>query len=121
MTTDLEIAKNKKHLQVEIHPYFTQMKLVDWCKARNITVTGYSPLANPTHMFRKEGQPNLLEEAKLKTLAAKMNKVSHCEVTMKEMSCRFTVASAMHSPLVHSTRFNRHTEVGKRHSPKGEP
>eukprot|EP00746_Dinoflagellata_sp_MGD_P075755 gnl/MRDRNA2_/MRDRNA2_30463_c0_seq1.p1 gnl/MRDRNA2_/MRDRNA2_30463_c0~~gnl/MRDRNA2_/MRDRNA2_30463_c0_seq1.p1 ORF type:complete len:311 (-),score=71.36 gnl/MRDRNA2_/MRDRNA2_30463_c0_seq1:10-942(-) len=35
--------------QIEAHPYLQQPELLDWCKARDILVTGYSPLASITH------------------------------------------------------------------------
>jgi len=49
-------------LQVEAHPYFPQLKLLNWCLERGIVFTGYSTLANNQHEFRVEGQPNLLHE-----------------------------------------------------------
>jgi aldehyde reductase len=55
--------------QVELHPYFPQTELVEFCRKNNILVTGYSPLANNGHMFRKEGQPNLLVEPVLLKIA----------------------------------------------------
>jgi len=50
-------------LQVEAHPYFPQLKLLQWCLDRGIVFTGYSSLANNQHEFRVEGQPNLLQES----------------------------------------------------------
>lgn len=48
MTTVLESARIKPaNLQVEIHIFFNQDHLVDFCKKNGITVTAYSPLANP--------------------------------------------------------------------------
>lgn len=46
------ILQNAKILpvvnQVECHPNLNQRKLIDFCAARNITITGYSPLGRPT-------------------------------------------------------------------------
>jgi len=61
-------------LQVEVHPYFAQNALVEWCKKNGIVVTAFSPLANNAHMFRKEGQPNLLEEKVVLDIAGKHKK-----------------------------------------------
>lgn len=37
-------------LQVEIHPYLAQPKLLKFCKERNIAVTGYSSLGAPSYI-----------------------------------------------------------------------
>lgn len=34
--------------QVECHPNLNQRKLIEFCAARNITITAYSPLARPS-------------------------------------------------------------------------
>ncbi|CAL2032231.1 unnamed protein product [Caenorhabditis brenneri] len=48
-------------LQVELHPYFTQVKLREFCKEKGIVVVGYSPLGNPgSAFFRKDGDLNVL-------------------------------------------------------------
>lgn len=36
-----------QNLQIELHAYFQQKELVDFCKKNNILVTAYSPLGSP--------------------------------------------------------------------------
>ncbi|KAK9875068.1 hypothetical protein WA026_005867 [Henosepilachna vigintioctopunctata] len=49
-------------LQIEIHPYFQNQHLVDFCGQKGITVVAYSPFGSPrTNPFNKEEGSLLLE------------------------------------------------------------
>jgi len=69
-------------LQVELHPYFQQKVLVDYCKAHHIAVTAYSPLANPAMPFHKAGDPNILHDPVISEIAKKHGK-SNAQVALK--------------------------------------
>uniref|UniRef100_A0A1I7VLL6 Oxidoreductase n=2 Tax=Loa loa TaxID=7209 RepID=A0A1I7VLL6_LOALO len=56
-------------LQVELHPYFQQHKLHNFCQEYGIVVTAYSPLANPTMPFRKATDAVLLDDPVILKLA----------------------------------------------------
>lgn len=53
--------------QVELHPYLSQHKLVDFCKDNGITVTAFSQFASPARPNRKpEGKKLKVNESKIK-------------------------------------------------------
>jgi len=69
-------------LQVELHPYFQQKELVAFCAKESIVVTAYSPLANPSMPFRKEGDPNVLHDPTVTSIAKKHSR-SNAQVVLR--------------------------------------
>ncbi|XP_030626288.1 aldo-keto reductase family 1 member D1 isoform X1 [Chanos chanos] len=72
--------------QVECHPYFTQPKLMEYCKQNDIVIVGYSPLGtsrDPSWVNLKS--PPLLEDELLVSIAKRHNK------TTAQVALRFNV------------------------------
>ncbi|MFP4089931.1 MAG: aldo/keto reductase [Cyclobacteriaceae bacterium] len=67
--------------QVEMHPYFPQSDLVEFCRSKNVHMTAYSPLGSGDRPARakKENEPKLMEDATIKKIAEK-HQVSPAQV-----------------------------------------
>jgi len=61
-------------LQVEMHPYLNQEKLIKFCFERDIKLVAYSPLGSSDRPFVKPGDPVLLKDEKVAEIAKKYDR-----------------------------------------------
>ncbi|XP_042693529.1 aldo-keto reductase family 1 member D1 isoform X1 [Centrocercus urophasianus] len=89
----LEMILNKPGLkhkpvsnQVECHPYFTQPKLLEFCRQHDIVIVGYSPLGTSRdETWVNVSSPPLLEDPVLNAIGKKYSK------TAAQVALRFSI------------------------------
>ncbi|XP_015272702.1 PREDICTED: 3-oxo-5-beta-steroid 4-dehydrogenase [Gekko japonicus] len=89
----LEMILNKPGLkhkpvtnQIECHPYFTQPKLLEFCRQHDIVLVGYSPLGTSRdETWVNVSSPPLLEDPVLNAIGDKYNK------TAAQVALRFSI------------------------------
>ncbi len=60
--------------QIELHPYNSQQKLVDYCQYKNIAVTAYSPLGRPGQVHGHGDQGHIVDDLVVKGIAGAHHK-----------------------------------------------
>ncbi|KAJ3597026.1 hypothetical protein NHX12_003426 [Muraenolepis orangiensis] len=72
--------------QVELHPYLAQTEMVEFCKAKNIVLTAYSPFgspARPLDLQRGEKDPEKILEDPVIAGIARKHKHSSAQVLLR--------------------------------------
>jgi alcohol dehydrogenase (NADP+) len=60
-------------VQVESHPHLQQRELLEFCSARDIVLTAYSPLGSPGRSQRASDEPPLLEHPTILDIGAEID------------------------------------------------
>ncbi|XP_025094412.1 aldose reductase-like [Pomacea canaliculata] len=68
------IKYRPSYIQIEVHPYFTNSDLVDFCQKEGIVVTAYAPLGRAGVDYWGNKVANILEEPIILEMAAKYKK-----------------------------------------------
>ncbi|XP_025094184.1 aldose reductase-related protein 1-like [Pomacea canaliculata] len=64
------------YLQVEVHPYFRNSELVDFCKQEGIVVTAYAPIGRAGTDYGLASTENVLHDPVLNKIGAKYRKTT---------------------------------------------
>lgn len=76
-----------------------QKKLTEFCRARGILITAYSPIGSPDRPWAKPDDPQLLDDVKLRQIANKYNKTP-VQVVLRYQVQRGNITIV--KPLTHS-------------------
>jgi len=60
--------------QIEIHPYLSQVGLVEFCQRHDVVVTAYSPFSSPDNPRKRPDYVPVLENTTIKEIAKKLEK-----------------------------------------------
>lgn len=78
MTDDILAMPNLRYKptvnQVELHPYLVQEKLAEYSQSVGIVLNAYCPLGSPGAPWLPAGQPNVIEDPVVVSLASKYRK-----------------------------------------------
>lgn len=96
------------NLQVELHVFFQQSELVDFCSKNGITVTAYSPLGTPglnpflksIGLKERDDLPSVLKNPVINKIAEKYSK------TPAQIALRYLIQLGV-APIPKSTTPNR--------------
>ncbi|KAF4517481.1 hypothetical protein B566_EDAN004520 [Ephemera danica] len=73
--------------QVECHPYLNQTAFRAAHKAKGVTITAYSPFANPNRAWAKPDEPKLMEDPKVVNVAKKHGKTPAQVLLRYQVEC----------------------------------
>lgn len=69
------LLKSAKHrpdnIQLELHPYLSQLSFTDWLHAQGITVTAYSPFGNLNPIYESKNDTRIVDHEIVKEIAQK--------------------------------------------------
>uniref|UniRef100_A0A7E4UVU4 Aldo_ket_red domain-containing protein n=1 Tax=Panagrellus redivivus TaxID=6233 RepID=A0A7E4UVU4_PANRE len=70
-------------IQVEIHVYLKQFKMMEYCQDENIALIAYSPLASTGSPFRKPSDPSVFTDKVITAIASSKEGVTNAQVALR--------------------------------------
>nr|XP_006822401.1 PREDICTED: aldose reductase-like [Saccoglossus kowalevskii] len=108
----LRIAKHRPVTnQIEVHPYLTRTKLLEWCQSYEIIVTAYSPLCCRGRPWAKAVEPDITRDPLLLSIAERHGK------TCAQVALRFAIqrGCSVITKSVHRDRLQENIDVSGSH------